>query len=132
MTIGSLVAYQIGDSQDNALVASTMLLTTLSFFHLAAGVLSRDQYNTIFDRDAVPGMTQLRRYGTSLLAIIAITTIGILEQIFNTAELNGDQWAICLGLAASLVVVEEIIKLVLRRREGGTTAVEALPAASAA
>ena len=33
MAIGSLVAYQIGES-DGAVVASTMLLTTLSFFHL--------------------------------------------------------------------------------------------------
>ena len=117
MTVGSLVAYEIGDSQDGALVASTMLLTTLSMFHLAAGLMSRDQYNTIFDRDAVPGAMQLRRYLVSLLAIIAITTIGILERIFDTVELSGNQWAICIGIAVSLVVVEESIKLFLRMRQ---------------
>ena len=43
MTIGSLVAYQIGDDQDGAVVAATMLLTTLSVFHLFAALLCRDQ-----------------------------------------------------------------------------------------
>ena len=37
MTIGSLAAYQIGDHQDGAVVAATMLLTTLSVFHVAGG-----------------------------------------------------------------------------------------------
>ena len=59
---------------DGAVVGATMLLTTLSLFHLAAGLLARDQLDTIFDRDAIPGVAQLRRYGISLLAIIAITT----------------------------------------------------------
>ena len=54
MTTGALVAYQIGDDQGGAVVGATMLLTTLSLFHVVAGLLSRDQVNTIFDRDAVP------------------------------------------------------------------------------
>ena len=70
MTVGSLAAYQIGD-EDGAIVASTMLLTTLSLFHLAAALLCRDQTNTIFDRAAIPGAMQLRRYGLALLAIVA-------------------------------------------------------------
>ena len=74
MTVGSLVAYQIGDDQGGAVVGATMLLTTLSLFHVVAGLMSRDQVNTIFDRDAVPAVAQLRRYGVSLLAIVAITT----------------------------------------------------------
>jgi Ca2+-transporting ATPase len=116
MTIGALAAYQIGDAQGDAVLASTMLLTCLSLFHLAAGLLSRNQHDTIFDRDAIPGITQLRRYGVSLLAIIAITGIGLLQRIFDTTRLTFAQWTICVGIAASLVVVEETIKLVLRWR----------------
>jgi hypothetical protein len=37
MTPGALVAYEIGDNRYDAVVASTMLLTTLSLFHLAPG-----------------------------------------------------------------------------------------------
>jgi Ca2+-transporting ATPase len=118
MTVGALVAYQLGDTQyDDPVVAATMLLTALSLSHLAVGLLARDQRNTIFDRSAVPGPTQLRRYGIALLAIIVVTTIGFLQRIFETTELSFAQWSICIGIAASLVVVEEVIKLFIRRRD---------------
>jgi Ca2+-transporting ATPase len=94
-----------------------MLLTTLSLSHLAVGLLARNQHDTIFSRAAIPGPTQLRRYGIALLAIIAVTTIGFLQRIFDTVELSFSQWSICIGIAASLVVVEELIKLVLRQRD---------------
>ena len=87
MTVGSLVAYQIGN-EDGAVVAATMLLTTLSLYHVVAGLLSRDQVNTIFDRDAIPAAAQLRRYAVSLLAIVAVTTIGILERVVGTGSLS--------------------------------------------
>jgi len=117
MTVGSLAAYQIGHSQDGPAVGATMLLTTLSLFHVAAGLLARDQYNTIFDRAALPGATQLRRHAIALFGIIVVTTIGFLQRIFGTTDLSLAQWSICIGIAASLVVVEELIKLVIRQRE---------------
>ena len=116
MTIGSLVAYQIGHAQDGAVIAATMLLTTLSLFHVAGALLCRDQDNTIFDRDAIPGRMQLRRYGLAILAIVAATGLGLLNRILDTASLSFNQWCICAGLAASIVVVEELVKIVLRRR----------------
>jgi P-type Ca2+ transporter type 2C len=116
MTVGSLIAYQIGAGGD-PVVATTMLLTTLSLFHLAAGLLARDQHDTIFDRDAVPGAAQLRRYGLALLAIVLVTSVDFLQRIFGTTGLSFAQWCVCIGLAASLVVVEESTKVVLRHRE---------------
>ncbi len=116
MTAGALIAYQIGEHQGGAIVAATMLLTALSVFHLFAALLSRDQTETIFDRDTFPGMMQLRRYGLAIIAIIAITTLDFLERIFGTTSLTFNQWAICIGIAASIVLVEEVIKLVLRTR----------------
>ncbi len=115
MTIGALAAYQIGADVD-AVVAATMLLTTLSLFHVAAAFLSRDQHGTIFDRDALPGAAQLRRYGIALAAIIAVTGLDLLQRIFHTTALTFGQWCICIALAATLVVFEELVKLVLRRR----------------
>jgi P-type Ca2+ transporter type 2C len=116
MTVGTLVAYQIGEANYTLAVASTMLLTTLSLFHLAAGLLARDQVRTIFSRAAIPGPTQLRRYGLALLAIILVTEIGFLQRIFSMVDLTLSQWSICVGIALSLVVVEEAIKFFIRRR----------------
>jgi Ca2+-transporting ATPase len=116
MTVAALAAYQLGEGSVGPAVAATMLLTTLSLSHLVVGLLARDQTNTIFRRAAIPGPTQLRRYGLVLVLTIAVTTIGILQRIFQTTELSLSQWSTCIGLAATLVVVEELIKLVLRRR----------------
>jgi P-type Ca2+ transporter type 2C len=115
MTVGALIAYRLGEDQ-GAVVAATMLLTTLSLFHLAAALLARDQRNTIFSRSAIPGPTQLRRYGLALLLIVAATGIGFLQRIIGTSQLSFAQWWICIGLASSLVVVEELVKVFLRRR----------------
>ena len=126
MTIGSLVAYQIGDAEADAgaeaVVASTMLLTTLSLFHLAAGLLSRDPHGTIFDRDAIPGRAQLRRYGIALVAIVAVTGLELLNRVVGTTELSAGLWATAVAIALSLVVVEELVKLVLRSRGRRTAA----------
>ena len=125
MTVGTLAVYLLAEPEYGAAVASTMLLTTLSLFHLVAGYMARDPESTVFDRAALPGSTQLKRYGLALLAIILVTTLGILQRIFSTVELGFNQWAICAGIALSLLVVEELIKLFLRR---GKSVLEKTPA----
>ena len=116
MSVGALIAYQIGEDE-GAMVASTMLLTTLSLFHIVAGFMARDQRNTIFDRGAIPGSTQLRRYGLALVLTVAVTGIDFLQRLFGTSSLDFAQWCICIGLASSLLVLEELVKFVIRRRQ---------------
>jgi Ca2+-transporting ATPase len=130
MTAGALVAYQIGESNFDLAIASTMLLTTLSLFHLAAGLLARDQVHTIFNVHSLPGATQLRRYGLALAAIILVTEIGFLQRVFSMVSLSFNQWAICIGIALTLVVVEEIIKVFIRRRSRPSAPRVAAPSAS--
>jgi P-type Ca2+ transporter type 2C len=132
MTVGTLIAYQIGEANFDLAIASTMLLSTLSLYHLAAGLLARDQVNTIFRRDLVPGATQLRRYGFALAAMILVTEIGFLQRIFSLVDLTLGQWGICFGIALTLVVVEEVIKVFLRRQKRGDPPIFAEPARAAA
>ncbi len=131
MTVGTLAVYLLAEPEYGPAVASTMLLTTLSLFHLIAGYMARDPESTVFDRAALPGSTQLKRYGLALLAMILVTTLGILQRIFSTVELGFNQWAICAGIALSLLVVEELIKLVLRRRKSVSEKTPAQPAMAA-
>jgi P-type Ca2+ transporter type 2C len=130
MTVGSLAAYRLGEDH-GPVVASTMLLTTLALFHLAGGLLARDQRSTIFSKPAIPGPTQLRRYSIAVVLILAVTGIDFLNGIVGTTELSFTQWWICIGLAASLVVVEEVIKAFIRRRAQRHVAVSAQPAYAA-
>jgi P-type Ca2+ transporter type 2C len=116
MTAGALVAYQIGAAQGSPMIGATALLTTLSLFHLAAGLLSRDQRNTIFRRSAIPGTAQLRRYGIALLAILLAATLTPLQRILDTTDMGFTLWTVCVGLALSLVLVDELIKVMVRLR----------------
>ncbi len=94
-----------------------MLLTTLSLFHLVAALLCRDQRNTIFDRDAIPGVVQLRRYGIALLAIVAITGARLPRSGSSAPPGSpSTSGASASGSPRRIVVVEELIKLVVRRR----------------
>ena len=62
---------------------------------------------------------------TMLLTALSLShlAVGLLARdqrntIFDRAAVPGvAQWGICIGIAASLVVVEELIKLVLRQRD---------------
>ncbi|MEU8076247.1 HAD-IC family P-type ATPase [Catellatospora citrea] len=116
MTVGSLWAYQIGHAHGGPVAGATMLLTTLSLFHLVAGLLSRDQHGTVFDRAAIPGRAQLRRYGIALLGIVAVTLLDPLERIFGTTSLSLRLWCTAIAIALILLVVEELVKAVLRAR----------------
>ena len=118
MTVGSLLAYVVIEPEQGPVVAGTVLVTTLSLFHLVAGLLARDQLGTIFDREQVPAAAQLRRYGLALIGVIAVTEIPFLQRIAGTPALTFAQWAACVGIALSLLIVEELIKLVARGRAG--------------
>ncbi len=115
MSIGALAAYLIMESE-GPVVASTALLTTLSLFHLVAGLLARDQRNTVFDRAAFPGPVQVKRYGIALVLTVAVTGIDFLNRLIGTTSLTLSEWGICIGIASSLVVLEELIKFFIRRK----------------
>ena len=104
------------------MVAATMLLTTLSLFHVV-GRLPGPRPDAARSSTATPSPARPSCAATaiSLLAIVAITALDILQRIFDTTALSFDQWCICIGIALSLLVVEELIKFVLRRRGSRST-----------
>ena len=70
--------------------------------------------------------------GLSVLTILLATEFGFFQRLLGTASLNVDQWLICIGVALSLIVVEEVRKL-LKVRTGDEPAVaELAPAAATA
>jgi len=118
MAAGVLIVRELGQDEYGVLVASTMLLTTFTFFHIFAGLSARDELGTIFSRANIPGWEQLRLYGLALVLAALATELGFFQRILATTPLTRDQWLICIGVASSLLVVEEITKFVLRRRQG--------------
>ncbi len=117
ISIATLWVRDAFDGWAGAAVATTMAVTVFSLMNVALGMCARSQTRTIFSRDIISDRRQLTLYGGTIIAIILATSLDVLNRVLDTTSLSGGQWLVCVGLAAGLVVVEEIIKFVLRRRE---------------
>jgi Ca2+-transporting ATPase len=126
MMAGALAVYQLAEPTGGAVTAGTMLLTTLSLFHVVNALLSRDQVHTLFTRSLIPAARQLRLYGLALLLTFLATELGFLQRLLDTTRLSLSQWLTALGVAAVLIVVEEVWKFFVRRSHAGEP--EATPA----
>jgi magnesium-transporting ATPase (P-type) len=51
----------------------------------------------------------------SVLLQVAVVHVGFLAQAFGTSPLSLTQWAVCLGMASSVLWVTELEKVVVRR-----------------
>jgi P-type Ca2+ transporter type 2C len=117
MSVGTLWVRDAFEGWTDAVVATSMAVTVFSLMNVAIGLSARSETRTIFSRDLVSDRRQLTLYGGTLVAIVLATELSVLHRILDTTSLTGGQWLVCLLLAAGLIVVEEVTKLVLRRRE---------------
>jgi Ca2+-transporting ATPase len=83
--------------------------------HIVAALEWRDPYRSIFTMDTFAN----GRFNLLMLAALAltflVTTIGGLQRIFDTVELDGQQWRVCFIAVAAYLVLAEVGKFVLRR-----------------
>jgi Ca2+-transporting ATPase len=120
MAAATLWTRDVFEDWASALVATTMAVTTFSLMNVATGMSARSQTRTIFTRDIVSDRRQLTLYGGTIIAIVLATELDVLNRVLDTTSLTGGQWLVCLLLAASLILFEEITKLFLRRQESTT------------
>ncbi len=126
IAVGTLIVVAWGEDRYDLLTATTMGLTTISLMHIIAALQWRDPYRSIFHFDTFAN----RRFNLLIVATVILTflatTIDGLERILDTAELNGDQWRVCLIAAGAYLVLAEVAKAILRainrRRDAVATA----------
>jgi Ca2+-transporting ATPase len=109
----AVIAGAEGDGEN---LARTMGLTTFSLANLFFSFTARDALRSVCSLDTFNDRTFVVTSLLSAGAVILATELGFLQRVLDTVELTGDQWLICIGAAATVVVVSEIWKLVLRRR----------------
>ena len=133
MTVGTLIAYQIGEANFDLAVASTMLLATLS--------LSPPRRRPAGPRSGEHDLPARLRAGRHAAAPVRVRARrhdpGDRDRFPATHLLDGRPHARGSGRSASaspsaLVVVEEIIKVFLRRQRRGDAPTVAEPARAAA
>ena len=94
--------------------ATTMGFVVFSLLSIAIGLTARSETETLFSRERIPGWRQAALYGLALLFVFIGTAL--LQGIFNTTPLTGEQWGICILFTAGLIAVEEVIKFFMRMR----------------
>jgi Ca2+-transporting ATPase len=81
----------------------------------------------VFSLDVLRDRKFLMFSGMSVIAIILAPQLDLLNRILKTTPLTVHQWLICIVPALAVVIVTEIRKLVLRRRETGASPTGASP-----
>src|SRR5688572_16752792 len=111
-----------------AVLAATLAVTVFSLYNVVAGLASRDETRSALSRDLLADRRQVGLYGLALLLTVLATELPFLQRVLGTAPLSGDQWLLCVAVSLTLLVVDEAIKVVLRRRGAPAPAAPAAPA----
>ena len=114
VTIGVLAW---SDNHYDREIARTMGMTSFAIANLFYSFCERDERESVFSLDVLRDRRFLMFSGASVLAIILAPQLNLLNRILDTRPLTLHQWLICILTGLAPVVVTEIRKLVLRRRE---------------
>jgi P-type Ca2+ transporter type 2C len=115
IAIGSLAVVAWGEDRYDLTVATTMGLATVSLLHIVAALEWRDPYRSIFSWDTFANGRFNMLMLTALALTFLATTIGGLNTILDTVNLDGDQWRVCFIAVAGYFVLAELGKFILRR-----------------
>jgi Ca2+-transporting ATPase len=110
------------DSHYTRDIARTMGMTSFAIANLFYSFCERDERMSVFSLDVLRDRKFLMFSGASVLAIILAPQLNLLNRILQTTPLTLHQWLICIVAALAAVVLTEIRKFVLRRRETETSA----------
>jgi Ca2+-transporting ATPase len=105
--------------------ARTMGMTTFSIFCLVLGLTAADERASVFSAQIIRNPTLIRTTLLSIVTIIIATELRFFQSLLDTTSLSLREWAICLGVGGSIVVLSEVWKFFLRRRPD--TSAEAVP-----
>jgi Ca2+-transporting ATPase len=121
MAIGTLYLEARYEATADITVALTVGFVVFSLFNIIIGLSTRSETASAFNREIISDRHQLSLYGLSLLMIILATRLDFLQSILGLTGLNADQWIICIAFAIALLLVDEVIKVFLRRRRREAT-----------
>ena len=98
-----------------ATVAGTMAFNTFVLFQFFNILNVRDDHLTVFRRATFTNRRLWMALGAVLALQVAVTHLGFMQRLFDTTSISAGQWLVCIGVASSVLVAEELRKLVKRR-----------------
>jgi P-type Ca2+ transporter type 2C len=112
------------ENEEGQDLGRTMGMTTFAIANLLFSFTVRDALRSVFSLDTFNDRRFIIASLASAAAIILATELSFFHRILDSVELTGNQWLICIGAASTIVVVSEIWKFGLRRRESAAERAE--------
>ncbi len=111
-------------------MARTIGFTTFALSHVFFAIATKDERRSVFNLDTVSDKPLMVASGLALLVIALTTSLGPLQRLLQTTDLDLEHWLVCIGAALVIPVVSEIRKALIRRPidEAPASAPEPAPA----
>lgn len=121
MAAGTLIVYAVMRDTATPQVAVTMAFTTFVLFQLFNALNARVSH-TVFARHTLTNVRLWAALGGVLALQITAVHLGPAQRVFDTTALAPAQWGVAVATAATVVVAEELRKLVRRRAAASSLA----------
>ena len=119
MAAATLVLVQIGKvSYDSLELGQTMALVGLGLMNISVALNLRFPEESAFGPSTLSNPRLLWAFAWAFVGSLLVTQLRVLQDVFSTVPLTGEQWAICLVPAVLLLLLGELGKLVLRAVRG--------------
>ena len=121
MGLGTLAVLSWAGGLYGDVVARTMGVTTFSLFRIVSSLETADEKRSLLSGYILGNSPLLKATGLSILSIVLATELGLLQKVLGTTSLTPEQWLVCIGVALTLIVVEEVKKALKIRTEAEPT-----------
>lgn len=120
MALGTLAVLAWGPGVEPeagvATVAGTMAFNTFVLFQFFNILNARSDTATVFSRFTFSNRLLWVALAAVLLLQVGVTHVGFMQSLFDTTSISASQWLVCIAVASSVLWLEEIRKVVVRRR----------------
>jgi Ca2+-transporting ATPase len=99
-----------------ATVAGTLAFNTFVLFQFFNILNARSDRNSVFRRQTLTNRHLWIALAAVILLQVGVTHVGFMQRLFDTTSISGAQWLIAIAVASSVLWLEELRKIVVRRR----------------
>ncbi len=116
MAIGTVFVYFLYLGSVDYVTLTTICLTVLAVFQWLNAWNTRSEKRSVF-KDILTNKFLVIAMAVIVILQLAIMYVPILQRLLRTTTLTGSQWLVVLGVSSTIIIAEEIRKLIMRLRD---------------
>lgn len=122
MAAGTLLVFAGARRSDlGSEVAGTMAFTTFVLFQLFNALNARSEHASVFRRHTLTNGRLWSALAAVAVLQIAVVHLSVFGTVVDTVPLNATEWAVCGAVAATILIVDELRKVVTRALDRGAS-----------